>query len=179
MPIERRLYAGIGSRQAPKSELIKATKVAQWLRKRDFTLRSGGADGMDEAFASGAGSHAEIFFASCPRLRARCRVGQRCSCVIPDEAFEVASRLHPAWNRLSSYVRRLHARNVQILLGQNLDKPVEFVLLWSRFDKLRGGTAFGWKLAEHYGIPVVSLKDSNAARQIAELVYYNVLGDAR
>lgn len=165
----RRLYAGIGSRKTPPTILKNMTKTAKWLRKRGFILRSGGALGADSAFAAGAGMDAEIFFPTCRALTDKCLVGQTCFCTIPEDAFSIASEFHPAWDKLNDYVKRLHARNVQILFGKDLDDKVDFVVLWSAYDKQRGGTALGWKIAEAYNIPVVSLKDTNAAEQIMEL----------
>jgi len=169
MVLASRIYAGIGSRDAPEEMLRRAQKVAHWLRKRNFVLRSGGATGMDSAFAAGAKTNIEVYFPTCQKKIKDCKVGQKCFCQIPEDAFEIAKKLHPAWDRLSSYVRQLHARNVQILLGNHLNEKVRFVVLWSRFDKQRGGTALGWRLAEQYNIPVVSLKQPNAAKKIMQL----------
>lgn len=162
-----RTYAGIGSRSTPQYILYKMRRTAKWLRKRGFVLRSGGAKGADSAFAEGAKTAAEIFFPDCKTLTKRCKVGQKCTCNIPENAFIIAQQFHPAWTKLNEYVQRLHARNVQILLGKNLDSRVAFVILWSEYEKQRGGTAMSWRIADFFDIPVVSLKDPKAAQKIA------------
>ncbi len=165
-----RLYAGIGSRDAPQTMLNLATRLAKYLKKENFILRSGGANGMDSAFAAGAGNKAEIFFPTCDMLRKKCKIGQKCFCEIPKEAFNIAEALHPHWDHLSSYVKRLHARNVQIILGENLSEKVEFVVLWSKHGKTRGGTAMGWRLAEELKIPVVDLGSPTAKDKLKFLL---------
>lgn len=55
-----RAYAGIGSRRTPPEVLGRMRRVAERLDARGYTLRSGGADGADSAFADGA-TDKEIF----------------------------------------------------------------------------------------------------------------------
>ena len=47
---------------------------------------------------------------------------------IPVEDYDISMKHHPAWRVLPEGVKSLMARNVQILLGEQLDKPVQFVL---------------------------------------------------
>ena len=51
--MERKYYAGIGSRLTPAPVLDLMNRIATHLVKKGWTLRSGGADGADTAFASG------------------------------------------------------------------------------------------------------------------------------
>jgi hypothetical protein len=133
-------YAGIGSRTTPIDVLERMTKVALRLDKRGYVLRSGGAEGADTAFENGA-SKPEIFR---PRHAT-------------PEAIEIASKIHPAWHHCNDYVRKLHGRNVQILLGLNLNAPVEFVICWTPGGKTIGGTGLALRLAEERGIRVYNL----------------------
>ena len=48
-----KFYTGIGSRNTPVSEQEKITKIAAYLEAIGFVLRSGGADGADQAFERG------------------------------------------------------------------------------------------------------------------------------
>jgi hypothetical protein len=54
-------------------------------------------------------------------------------------------------------MRALHARNVQIILFEVLDQPVDFVICWTKRGKALGGTAMGIRLAQAYGIDVRNL----------------------
>ena len=69
----------------------------------------------------------------------------------------IAAPLHPAWERCSPAVRKLHARNVAILLGDGLDRPVDAVVAWSERGEAVGGTGMGIRIAEDRGIPVLNL----------------------
>lgn len=137
-----KIYAGIGSRKAQEEQLGQATIAATILYEKGYTLRSGGAVGMDQAFEKGADSKCIIFR--------------------PDhttkDAIEIASQFHPAWHRCNDYVRKLMGRNVQIILGENLDSPAEFVLYWCP-DENRGGTSHALKVARANKIPTIIVKE--------------------
>ena len=71
--------------------------------------------------------------------------------------MEIAAPLHPAWNRCSPAVRKLHARNVSILLGETLDRPVDAAVCWTAEGRGTGGTGMAIRIAEAHGIPVFNL----------------------
>lgn len=139
------IYAGIGSRNAPDDMLDLANRLAQDLNNRGWMLRSGGAMGMDIAFEAGS-TNSEIFR---PRHAT-------------PEAIKIAEALHPAWDKCSDRAKLLHGRNAQIILGENLDDPVDCVLYWSVSDN-KGGTAMALSIARSHNIPTYHLKDWNGA----------------
>jgi hypothetical protein len=136
----KRFYAGIGSRSTPNDVLAKMTQVASELEDLGFILRSGGAAGADFAFACGVHNSAnkEIMLPRDATSAAR----------------ELASHFHPVWPSLSDYVKNLHGRNSQIILGRDLDQPSEFVLCWTPIPVLRGGTKMGIDIARDRHIPI-------------------------
>ena len=71
--------------------------------------------------------------------------------------MEIAAPLHPAWERCSPAVRKLHARNAAVLLGETLDRPVDAVVAWSAGGRVEGGTGMTIRIAEARGIPVLNL----------------------
>ena len=71
--------------------------------------------------------------------------------------MEIAAPLHPAWERCSPAVRKLHARNVVVILGETLDQPVDAVVCWSERGEPVGGTGMGIRIAEARGILVLNL----------------------
>ncbi|MCY4318605.1 MAG: hypothetical protein OXE76_05310 [Alphaproteobacteria bacterium] len=81
--------------------------------------------------------------------------------------MEVAAPLHPAWKRCSPGVRKLHARNAAILLGETLDRPVAAAVAWSVGGAAIGGTGIGIRIAEAHGIPVFNLA-TMAPRAVCE-----------
>ncbi len=133
-------YAGIGSRETPSNILSKMHKYAIRLQNNGYTLRSGGASGADTAFEYNI-TNKEIFKAD--------------DCTI--QAMELASQYHPAWDRCNDYVRKLHGRNMMILLGADLQTPVNFVICWTPNGKITGGTGQAMRTAIHYKIRIFNL----------------------
>ena len=143
-----KFYTGIGSRQTPKDILMLMTTIARKLAALGWTLRSGGADGADSAFESGAGLK-NIYLAhhATPASTA------------------IAARFHPAWNRCSEFARKLHGRNSFQVLGSDLNTPSSFLLCWTQdgctchADRTikTGGTGTAISIADHFGVPVFNL----------------------
>lgn len=156
-----RFYAGIGSRETPPEVLETMEKLAAVLANRGWILRSGHADGADSAFEDGvlsSSGEAEIFipwekfgkpYNSTHKVRYICNV--------TDEAMKIAKNIHPAWVRCSEWVKKLHARNVQQVFGENLNEPVDFIICWTPDGKIQGGTATAINLAITNNIPVFNL----------------------
>jgi hypothetical protein len=149
-------YAGIGSRQTPLHILTEMTSVAAKLEKKGFTLRSGGAAGADSAFEQGVidPSNAQIFlpwrnFNHNPSALYDPR----------EEAFEMASQYHPAWNRCSPAAKKFHARNCYQMLGLDLNTPSAFVMCWTPGAAVTGGTGQALRIAHDHDIPVFNMAD--------------------
>lgn len=159
---QQEYYAGIGSRKTPESILLVMEDLANQFQNKGYILRSGGAAGADTAFEKGADPHMQIF------IPWNGFSGRRLIYRIPEKAFEIASRYHPAWPYLKDPVRALMARNVMQVLGPNLDMPSEFVICWTpdgcythqKRTKETGGTGLAISVASENGIPVFNLQDS-------------------
>lgn len=148
-------YAGIGSRETPILIINMMIKFAHACASRGILLISGGANGADSAFAKGAkrikGNTTEIITPS--------------QCTQP--AIELAEKLiddPEHWARLYNkkwrdpmFGRKAHGRNMMLILGHDLNTPVDFVVCWTKGGARRGGTATGIKLAQQYEIPVFNL----------------------
>jgi hypothetical protein len=138
------IYAGIGSRETPEKILRYMEWVGEVNAVADHILRSGGAKGADTAFEVG-----------CDRVRGSKEIFLAQDCT--DEAMELSSRFHPNWRVCSAYAKRLHGRNAMILLGRDLNDPVELVVAWTKNGELTGGTAQGLRIAADYEIPIINL----------------------
>ena len=152
------IYVGIGSRATPESILADMTKMATWLARTGWHLASGGADGADTAFTGGAPAGQRTLYL--PWAGYDGHGGPDCltlSRSVLSDCMELAARLHPAWHRCSPAARKLHARNVSILLGFGLDRPVDAVIAWTRDAAITGGTGMGLRIAAAHGIPVLNL----------------------
>lgn len=150
-----KLYAGIGSREAPPWALELAERIADRLRAEGWTLRSGHAEGTDEAFEGAAAEDAEVYlpwpsFRGDP-IQARTIIDQPFH-----EAAEVARRFHPNWAACNAQARRLHARNAHIILGADLISPAKFAVCW--YVK-PGGTSLAVEIARAHGVPVFNFAE--------------------
>jgi hypothetical protein len=152
-------YAGIGARVIDPDTTIEFIKIGRQLAQMNFALRSGGTEGSDLAFEQGAkdsNGEMEIFlpWTEFNHNKSSLILPQ----IIPDAIVEIASTLYPRWYSANNAAQRLHARNVQQILGKNLDEESAFVVCYTDRSytdpSAFGGTMFGIKLAERYNIPV-------------------------
>ena len=84
--------------------------------------------------------------------------GPDCRVLSPSDlesCMAVAARLHPAWERCSPAVRKLHARNAAIL-GAGLGLPVDAVVAWTPGETSRRHR-MAIRMAIEAGIPVLNL----------------------
>jgi hypothetical protein len=151
--MNRKYYTGVGSRKTPPDVLDLMRNIAQYLQRKGYTLRSGGAQGADSAFEEGAGIDKNIFYA-----KDACEV-----------SMEIAAQFHPAWDRCSDYAKKLHGRNAFQVLGRRLCEPSEFLICWTpdgcSSHKNRayktGGTGTAISIADAYGVKVYNLAISS------------------
>lgn len=146
-----KFYSGIGSRQTPPFICQLFTEIAKEL-SGGYILRSGGADGADAAFESGAGDNKEIwlpwlkFNKNTSKLTFDKRATEILRSVISEQHF----------SNLTDAAMRLHSRNVHQIKGI-LDDGIlsSFVLCWTLdAQDAAGGTATAIKLAKSLDIPV-------------------------
>ena len=166
-------YAGIGARATPSSVLADMTVIARWLARTrvpatGWHLHSGGAKGADTAFAEGAPAGQRTIFL--PWTGYNGHRGPDCVVLSGSElraCMGIAADLHPSWERCSRSVRKLHARNVAILLLETLDRPVDAVVCWTAGGHVAGGTGMSIRIVEAHGIPVLNL-GSMSPRTVCE-----------
>ena len=150
-------YAGIGARATPASVLADMTVMSGWLARTGWHLSSGGADGADSAFAKGAPAGQRTIWL--PWRGYNGHQGPDCqvlSSAALSRCMEITAPLHPAWDRCSPAVRKLHARNAAVL-GMTLNRPVDAVIAWSAQGRVEGGTGMAIRIAEAHAIPVFNL----------------------
>ena len=161
MPVLARtppVFAGIGSRRTPSPVLRDMTVIASWLTRRGWHLASGGADGADTAFAHGAPADQRATYLPWPGYNGL--EGPDCHVLSRRQeraCLDLAAALHPAWHRCSSGARRLHARNAAIILGPDLDRPVDVVIAWTEHGAQSGGTGMGLRIAAEHYVPILNL----------------------
>lgn len=152
-------YAGIGSRETPDNILALMRGIARMLAERGYTLRSGGAEGADQAFeyATPVLVQMEIFipwngFNGKPDT-------MRLTEHEIATARSIAEKYHPNWLACKDAVKKLHTRNVCQVLGRGCDSPSKFIVCWTRDGKATGGTGQALRIAEDRGIKIYNLHD--------------------
>lgn len=147
----KQIYAGVGSRETPDDVGQVMTNVARRLEWEGYILRSGGATGADTFFEQGVSrpENKEIFI---PNKGFNGSDSELFG--VSPEALELAASIHPAWERCKPFARQLHARNCYQILGKDLRTPADFVLCWTQYGKVVGGTATAIRLAQRHGVPV-------------------------
>lgn len=141
-PLETlQFYAGIGSRKTPLIVQHEFTRIATTLKETGYILRSGEALGADTAFEQGSLGKNEIFSPkNCPQWAIK-------------EASKYVPENYGAITTFKPHVQRLLGRNMQIILGQNGNLWVNFVICWTP-SETTGGTSYGVKAARDRNIPV-------------------------
>lgn len=149
-------YSGVGSRDTPENVLKIMELHGEIFASRGWLLRSGAAEGADQAFERGcdkvAGSKKEIFL---PWYRFNNHTSKLNT--VCDTARTMASKIHPAWENCSESARKMHGRNIYQVLGRNMDDPVDLIICWTKGGKEIGGTATAIRLAKFLGIDVLNL----------------------
>lgn len=174
-----RTYAGIGSRRTPQPALTAMRATAENLSAKGYTMRSGHAPGADTAFEV-ASQNAEIYLPWSSFEKDRPVIGSYKQDQASDQAMQLASRIHPAWERLDRGPRALHARNMHQILGRDLQSPVDFVVCYTPDGSLTGhgpdtgGTATALRLAYRNNIPVLNIKRPEHAGELAAYLQDNV-----
>jgi hypothetical protein len=158
-------YTGIGSRATPEKTLQLMEGIAIILSQRGYKLRSGGADGADNAFERGCildGGEREIYL---PWEGLNGRQPNAPYCIYPptSKAFKLAAQYHPAWQRCSRAARLLHARNSHQILGKDCETRSKFVVCW---HLNKGGTMQAIRIATDYDIDIYNLADVGIYEQL-------------
>ena len=142
-------------------------EIASYFATLGWVLRSGGAEGADSAFEKGCKKKKgamEIyvpwkgFNANSSRL------------LYTEDAYAMASTIHPNWMFLKEGARKLHARNVHQILGRDLKTPSDFVVCWTKDGAFRGGTATALKIARKNDIPIFNLWIEGDLKKLREFV---------
>jgi len=146
-------YTGIGSRETPPETCSLIRKIAVYLLSENYILRSGGADGADISFSSKIPEDKKQIFLPWNGFNDYYDYKYP----LTTNAYKVAEKFHPAWDRCSNGVKKLHTRNVYQVLGYNLESPSEFIVCWTKGGRMVGGTAQALRVSQEYNIKIYNL----------------------
>lgn len=159
-------FAGIGSRETPRDVQDEMGRMTREMESRGFRLRSGGADGADDAFEKGStAGNKEIFL---PKAGFN---GRSQGILLRGEQYrraqEMAMNYHPNpdalfydgnLRRKPKFAAEAHTRNMGQMLGANLDRPSKVVLCYTPDGAASGGTGQAIRVAEALGVPVLNMR---------------------
>lgn len=166
-------YTGVGSRNTPAPVLRQMEQIATTFHDRGWRLRSGAADGADQAFGRGARDRADIYvpwrgFGFTER-GARVMELQHDWMLYPEQVrlFKLGC---PHYAQLSQGATKLHARNVLQVAGDveyGAAEPSRLLICWTPGGRTVGGTATAIRIAEHLKIPVYNLGKPGTLAELA------------
>lgn len=152
-------YAGIGSRSCPYAMQTIITQYAWHMERAGFILRSGGAEGADQAFEKGVGD---------PKMK---------EILVPidsnDAAEAIAATIHPNWPACNRFARFCHGRNVMQVLGRDLKTPAEVLIAWTPQGREVGGSRTALVVARQNNIPIFNLGRDGDEKLLMEFLYAN------
>lgn len=148
-------YTGVGSRETPQDICYLIKQISCILACRGYILRSGGADGADKAFEDGCDISKGLKDIYLPWKGFNKNNSLLYN--VDKNALELASNIHPAWNRLTQGGQKLHARNCYQVLGDKLNEPSKVLICWTKNGEIKGGTATAINLALKNNIPIYNL----------------------
>jgi hypothetical protein len=144
-----------------------------------FTLRSGHSPGADQAFEAGA-SELELYL-PWKGFGGKFRCPEGIEPILytepTDEAYELASKFHPAWDHLSDKVKALHARNCHQVLGRDLQTFSKFVICWTpdgatyQTTSKTGGTGQALRIAIDRRIDIYNLERQEVSKEVYKWLY--------
>lgn len=167
-------YTGVGSRGTPPEVMKLISEIAFKLELDGYTLRSGGADGADSAFEEGCYKLKDIYIPWRGFM-------DRGSAIIPEKdrrsvykkAEAIALEFHPNPEAIKGKpALKLHTRNVFQVLGDDLETPSDFVILWAPpyKDGVTGGTNMAYQIAAANDIEIFNLFDDKVKERFKKYV---------
>ncbi len=178
-------YAGIGSRSTPPEVQADMRSLAATLASAGWVLRTGASPGADRAFLNGAldaGGLVELYLPFEAFGQESWREADpallRVLGTPTSRAFELGSRVHPAWTKLGQSERRLRARDCHQVLGVDLAAPAKLVVCWTAGggggvdggEQSAEGTGQALRLASREGIAVFNLARERELERLLALV---------
>jgi hypothetical protein len=161
-------YAGITNPDTPPDIVQQIAKLASRLSESGYTCRTSGGSEGDDAFENNS-TLSEVHIPWKKFNNKETKFNKN----LP-EAADLVKPFHPTFDAMKPAVQAIIARGAHVILGQNLQSPVQFVLCWSA-DGLENAKDRGIKsgfigipiaLAATNRIPVFNLKNPDALQRL-------------
>lgn len=170
------IYSGIGSRKTPRDILEVMSQIAEHLASKGWTLRSGHAEGADQAFEAGHGGLNQEIYVPWKGYNGAGRNARDIAYWPHDKIMslmEITSQFHPNWAACKTSVRNMHCRNTLILVGESMDTPSDVVICWTPNGDVVGGTGQALRMAEFLKIPIFNLGKQGDDQRLLEFIERN------
>lgn len=167
----KRLFAGIGPRKTPTEWLTVMTSISTQLSTTGWHLRSGHGSGADQAFEVGMPKSQKTVFVPYIGFNNSLPEPHYVETEFTSELLQIAADHHRYWDKLIDDHKALMARNVQIILGEQMNEPVSCVIYWQPLTNnidSKGGTNHSLRVARSYDIPCFNIGDDYDLRKLCE-----------
>jgi len=170
--MRNKYYAGIGSRELPEGMESLINAIGRRMAEKGYILRSGAADGADNAFEQGcifANGKADIYL-PWRGFKGRWTNRGEVEFIEPLEGQREISRqimidlgIITYWDKMSETSQKFHSRNVNQIEGRVYEPDVSVVIYYAPTEWISGqpvgGTRTAVMLARIKGIPTYNLFD--------------------
>ena len=142
-------FGVIGDQEVDDSIKPMMLKVSKYLTEQGYTCVHGGNMGTEMTFAKGAKYEKMILpWNGFNHMRGPIHNP-------PQKAYDLAAEVYPKWWKASKGMKKILARNAQVIFGENLDSPVEFLMTWGN-NRI---TEHAESLARLHYVPVYNLSN--------------------
>ncbi len=162
-----KIYTGIGSRETPLEILSLMEDISRFFSFNNWHLRSGGAIGADSAFENFA-TRKTIFL---PWNGFNNKFENDEDYIVPPFNSGYIRKYHPKFNKLSTSALKLMSRNTYQVLGEQLNKPSDVIICWTKDGKDSGGTGQALRIAKDHGIEIINLYHYNSFELWKEMYF--------
>lgn len=161
-----------GSRDCPPEALENIGKIAEFFAKKGWTLRTGGAKGVDNQalvnFRKTANSKVELY------LPWQGYEGHYNGILHSPENWKLASEYVGHWDNLKLNHKIFHARNIGILLGSDNKSPSDLAVCWTPEGEKVGGSATGVVVCEKEGILLFNIGSKTGLTKLRKWCKKNI-----
>jgi hypothetical protein len=158
------IYSGIGCKNPPSFIIGIISEISIHLANKHYLLRSGASIGCQSAFESGCKSingYRDIYL---PWRSYNDNDSMLYD--ISEESKIMAKSFYPKYDDLSLENRLIFARNCNIILGDKLDTPSDFIICYTEEGKHTGETGHALKIAKKYNIPIFNFGNKDLTKEI-------------
>jgi len=147
-------YSTGNRRDVPKSIHQLFSIVAVKLQQKGYMYRYGGISGIEKFFAGNAISNKELV-----------NIKQ-----ITQEHLNIASLFYPEMDKLSKTRQKQLGKIVNILLGNDCNTPISFLITHTKNGVGLGDTYFAINVAKGHGIPIFDCYYNDVLQRLRKMV---------